>query len=276
MKKILTAVLMVALAATTAAAAQPKAAEQGEAPREGKPPVMREGRPAPRENRGPGAQKERPARPPRGPQGQKNGAPERGPRPDGPNGPRMEGPRGPRDGMNPNMQEGPRAGAPRGPEGRGPAPRHEGRRPMPPRHGEFRHHSDDHFYGGYCGAFAGGNPEGYDGEYFDEPMPPAPDQAQQPQQQFAPIPGPRALGFTVKEERTEEGYFIVDTVTPATAAAYAGVKSGAILYAIDGNSTAQVGVDQMYAYIQMRWAADATAVITFSDGDVQKSMPIKL
>lgn len=266
MKKIMTAVLMVALAAS-AAAAQPNGAEEGKAPKEGNPPVIREGAPAPRDGRGPGAPKERPGRPPRGPEGPRDRGPERGPRPGGPNGPRMEGPCGPRDGM--NGPEGPRMGAPRGPEGGCRAPRVSA--PMPPRQDgsmgnmppcgeEIRPHNG--------GPRPGEFNRGPAGEFVGGPMP-AP-------QQYAPISGPRALGFTVKQERTSEGYFVVDEVTPATAAAYAGVKSGAILYAIDGNTTAQVGIDQMYAYIQKRWSANATAVVTFSDGDEQKSVPIKL
>ncbi|MDO5115491.1 MAG: hypothetical protein Q4D58_05280 [Synergistaceae bacterium] len=102
--------------------------------------------------------------------------------------------------------------------------------------------------------------------------------------QYTPPPPPapvksasRVLGFTVSDEfRTPDGFLIAGSVTPATAAAYAGLKNGAVVYKVDGHSTAQVSVEQMNAYINSRAAADATVEITFSDGGQQKTARIKL
>lgn len=87
----------------------------------------------------------------------------------------------------------------------------------------------------------------------------------------------RMMGFTVADDaRSPEGFLLVRDVTPATAAAYVGLKNGAVLYKIDGYSTAQVGVEQMGAYIKGRADADAAVEITFSDGGKQKTANIKL
>lgn len=96
----------------------------------------------------------------------------------------------------------------------------------------------------------------------------------------APVPPGAAfdsLGFTLEEAaRTAEGFLIIQKVQPATAAAYVGVRDGAVLYKIDGNSTAQVSLEQLCAYIERRTAAGAVAKITFSDGGKQKTANIKL
>lgn len=87
----------------------------------------------------------------------------------------------------------------------------------------------------------------------------------------------KVMGFTVADDaRSPEGFLLVRDVTPATAAAYVGLKNGAVLYQVDGYSTAQVGVEQMNAYIEGRAAADAVVEITFSDGGKQKTAQIKL
>lgn len=87
----------------------------------------------------------------------------------------------------------------------------------------------------------------------------------------------RMMGFTVADDvRSPEGFLLVRDVTPATAAAYAGLKNGAVLYKVDGHSTAQVSVEQMNAYIKGRAAADSTVEVTFSDGGQQKTAQIKL
>ncbi|MCD7952498.1 MAG: hypothetical protein LUG14_06185 [Synergistaceae bacterium] len=87
----------------------------------------------------------------------------------------------------------------------------------------------------------------------------------------------KVMGFTVADDaRSPEGFLLVRDVTPETAAAYVGLKNGAVLYQVDGYSTAQVGVEQMNAYIEGRSAADAVVEITFSDDGKQKTAQIKL
>lgn len=87
----------------------------------------------------------------------------------------------------------------------------------------------------------------------------------------------KVMGFTVADDaRSPEGFLLVRDVTPATAAAYVGLKNGAVLYQVDGYSTAQVSVEQMNAYVEGRAAADAVVEITFSDGGKQKTAQIKL
>lgn len=87
----------------------------------------------------------------------------------------------------------------------------------------------------------------------------------------------KLLGFTVSDaERTPEGFLIVSKVVPATAAAYIGMKNKAVLYKVDGNSSAQVSVAQLYAYIDGRAKNNAAITVTFSAGGKQKSGRIKL
>ncbi len=87
----------------------------------------------------------------------------------------------------------------------------------------------------------------------------------------------KLLGFTLTDDaRTPEGFLIVQSLVPATAAAYAGVKNDAVLYKVDGNSTAQVNVAQLNAYLQNRAAANAIVAVTFSDNGKQKTANIKL
>lgn len=268
MKKLAAAMLMIALCATAAAAhghhSAPCEDGDGHCP---PPPVVRE------------RQTQRPDRP--APQGEQlremrdgERRPEMGPRgergPKGPGDPKMgprgaQGPRGPQGPRDPKMGPAPRG--PQGPRGHH-GPRPEMRGPEGPDyrcdvHAPRRHRF--HRFNGwnYCGEF--------DGEFCPEPF------QQQPRGEYAPIPGPRILGFSVQpQQRTAEGYMIVDKVTPATAAAYVGIKSGAVIYSIDGNSTAQVGVDQLYAYAEKRWTEDATIEVVFSDGETQKTARIKL
>lgn len=86
----------------------------------------------------------------------------------------------------------------------------------------------------------------------------------------------RTLGFTVSDDsRSPDGRLVITSVTPGTAAAYAGVASGAVLYAVDGNDTAQAGAEQLEAYVNGRAAAGATVKITFSDGAGRKTVEIR-
>lgn len=86
----------------------------------------------------------------------------------------------------------------------------------------------------------------------------------------------RLLGFSVSEEaRSLDGHLLVTEVQQATAASYVGLKDGAVLYAVDGNDTAQVSVAQMEAYINKRAEAGAVVKLTFSDGNGRKTAEIK-
>lgn len=105
-------------------------------------------------------------------------------------------------------------------------------------------------------------------QYDDAPLP-----AQSvPQQRSAA----KLMGFTVSEEaRASDGCMIVQSVAPATAAAYAGLKEGSVLKRVDGSSTAQVSVEQMAAYMTKRSEADAVVKITFTADGKEKTAPIK-
>ena len=105
-------------------------------------------------------------------------------------------------------------------------------------------------------------------QYDDAPLP-----AQSvPRQRSAA----KLMGFSVSEEaRASDGCMIVQSVAPATAAAYAGLKEGSVLKSIDGNSTAQVSVEQMAAYMTKRSEADAVVKITFTADGKEKTAPIK-
>lgn len=85
------------------------------------------------------------------------------------------------------------------------------------------------------------------------------------------------LGFTLDENaRTPKGHLIVQSVTPSSVAAHTGMAKGATLYSIDGNSTAQVSVEQLCAFIERRAVAGASVSIAFSDGGKQKTVKMQL
>ncbi|WP_143330698.1 PDZ domain-containing protein [Cloacibacillus sp. An23] len=87
----------------------------------------------------------------------------------------------------------------------------------------------------------------------------------------------KRLGFTLSEDaRTPQGYLVIQSVVPATAAAYAGVKKGAALTAIDGNSTAQVSVEQLCAFIDRRASVGAAVKITVSENGKERSVRLQL
>lgn len=87
----------------------------------------------------------------------------------------------------------------------------------------------------------------------------------------------RRLGFTLDEKaRTQDGHLIVQSVAPSTVAAYTGMEKGATLYSIDGNTTAQVSVEQLCAFIERRAALGASVKVAFSDGAAQKTVVMQL
>lgn len=85
------------------------------------------------------------------------------------------------------------------------------------------------------------------------------------------------LGFTLDEKaRTADGRLIVQSVTPSSIAAHEGMTKGATLYSIDGNSTAQVSVEQLCAFIERRAAAGASVKVAFSENGRQKTVKMQL
>ncbi len=87
----------------------------------------------------------------------------------------------------------------------------------------------------------------------------------------------KRLGFMLAEEaRTPQGCLIIQSVVPATAAAYAGVTKGAALLEIDGSSTAQVSVEQLCSFINRRAASDAVVQITVSENGREKTVRLQL
>ena len=85
------------------------------------------------------------------------------------------------------------------------------------------------------------------------------------------------LGFTLDENaRTPKGHLIVQSVDPSSVAAHTGMTKGATLYSIDGNTTAQVSVEQLCAFIERRAAAGASVKLVFSDGGKQKTVKMQL
>lgn len=85
------------------------------------------------------------------------------------------------------------------------------------------------------------------------------------------------LGFTLDENaRTPKGHLIVQSVDPSSVAARTGMAKGATLYRIDGNTTAQVSVEQLCAFIERRAAAGASVKLVFSDGGKQKTVKMQL
>ena len=61
----------------------------------------------------------------------------------------------------------------------------------------------------------------------------------------------------------------------STVAAYAGVKSGSVLCAVDGNSTANVSAAQMEAYVGGRAAAGAAVKLTIADGGARRTLELR-
>ena len=100
---------------------------------------------------------------------------------------------------------------------------------------------------------------------------------------YAPPAAPAAgggveklLGFTVSDDsRSREGFLVVTSVVPSTVAAYAGVKSGSVLCAVDGNSTANVSAAQMEAYVGGRAAAGAAVKLTLADGGARRTLELR-
>ena len=93
---------------------------------------------------------------------------------------------------------------------------------------------------------------------------------------FTPPETSKMLGFTLNDtDRTPQGFLIARQVAPATAAAYIGIKNNAVIYKIDGNSTAQVTAAQLNAYIRGRSANNAVVTVTFSANGKQKTGNIK-
>lgn len=119
-------------------------------------------------------------------------------------------------------------------------------------------------------------PPGMETEYplrAQRPAPPAPAPKLPPQMAGAF----ERLGFTLDEKaRTADGRLIVQSVTPSSVAAHEGIAKGATLYSIDGNSTAQVSVEQLCAFIERRAAAGASVKVAFSDGGKQKTVKMQL
>lgn len=86
----------------------------------------------------------------------------------------------------------------------------------------------------------------------------------------------KLLGFTVSDDsRSREGFLVVTSVVPSTVAAYAGVKSGSVLCAVDGNSTANVSAAQMEAYVGGRAAAGAAVKLTLADGGARRTLELR-
>lgn len=86
----------------------------------------------------------------------------------------------------------------------------------------------------------------------------------------------KLLGFTVSDDsRSPEGFLVVTSVVPSTVAAYAGVKSGSVLCAVDGNSTANVSAAQMEAYVGGRAAAGAAVKLTLADGGARRTLELR-
>lgn len=119
-------------------------------------------------------------------------------------------------------------------------------------------------------------PPGMETEYqlrAQRPAPPAPAPKLPPQMAGAF----ERLGFTLDEKaRTADGRLIVQSVTPSSVAAHEGIAKGATLYSIDGNSTAQVSVEQLCAFIERRAAAGASVKVTFSDKGKEKTVSMQL
>ncbi|HIT04514.1 MAG TPA: PDZ domain-containing protein [Candidatus Caccocola faecipullorum] len=122
---------------------------------------------------------------------------------------------------------------------------------------------------------------------YSEPPGTEPPLALRPQQPAPPAPAPNLppemasafgrLGFTLDEKaRTPDGRLIVQSVTPSSVAAHTGMKKGATLYSIDGNSTAQVSVEQLCAFIERRAAAGASVKVAFSEDGRQKTVKMQL
>ena len=106
-----------------------------------------------------------------------------------------------------------------------------------------------------------------------QPAPPAPEPPLPPETASAF----KRLGFTLDENaRTPQGHLIIQSVTPSTVAAYTGMTKGATLYKIDGNTTAQVSVEQLCAFIERRAAAGASVKVTFSDKGKEKTVSMQL
>ena len=98
-----------------------------------------------------------------------------------------------------------------------------------------------------------------------QPAPPAPEPPLPPETASAF----KRLGFTLDENaRTPQGHLIIQSVTPSTVAAYTGK--------IDGNTTAQVSVEQLCAFIERRAAAGASVKVTFSDKGKEKTVSMQL
>lgn len=86
----------------------------------------------------------------------------------------------------------------------------------------------------------------------------------------------KLLGFTVSDDsRSPEGFLVVTSVVPSTVAAYAGVRSGSVLCAVDGGSTADVSAAQMEAYIGGRAAAGAAVKLTLADGGARRTLELR-
>ena len=86
----------------------------------------------------------------------------------------------------------------------------------------------------------------------------------------------KLLGFTVSDgSRSPEGFLVITSVVPSTVAAYAGVKSGSVLCAVDGNSTANVSAAQMEAYVGGRAAAGAAVKLTLADGGARRTLELR-
>lgn len=86
----------------------------------------------------------------------------------------------------------------------------------------------------------------------------------------------KLLGFTVSDgSRSPEGFLVITSVVPSTVAAYAGVKSGSVLCAVDGNSTANVSAAQMEAYVGSRAAAGAAVKLTLADGGARRTLELR-
>lgn len=93
-----------------------------------------------------------------------------------------------------------------------------------------------------------------------------------PQQRYAKRP----IGFTVSDSaRAQDGSFIVQSVDPATAAAYAGLKEGCVIKRVDGNSTAQVSAEQMETYIIRRSHEGVPVKITFTHNGKEQTVPVR-
>lgn len=103
--------------------------------------------------------------------------------------------------------------------------------------------------------------------------------------QAPPKPAPRQerpdaferLGFTLEENmRTKEGFLVARSVAQGSSAEKAGMETGAVIRAIDGNSTARVSVEQVRAFIDRRAEAGASVKITFTAGGQEKTVTTRL